>query len=111
MSACFIEGCHSLQFIIKGQLLPSLKKLSIMKCENLQCVIDDKEYSYISSPSTSILQQEIAVFQQLVISKCPSLIYLTSSGQLPEFLQYLEINDCLKLESIAERFHNNSSLE
>lgn len=98
-----IEGSHSLPFIMKGQLSPSLKKLNIMKCEKLQCVMDDKEYSCL------LLQ-----FCNKGLQCCRSWLspmHLSSRGQLPESLEYLEIDDCLKLESIAERFHNNSSLE
>lgn len=55
-------------------------------------------------PNTSLLED-------LVISHCPNLVSLKSSGNLPKFLKFLSINECSKLESIAEGLPDNTSFE
>lgn len=89
------------------------KNPSDPNCRKLQCLLHDEEETSIpsslmmhgknNSTSTSLLQS-------LYVYNCPSLISLSSKGQLPKALQQLEILDSPKLESIAERFHNNTSL-
>ncbi|XP_031274885.1 putative disease resistance protein At3g14460 [Pistacia vera] len=96
-----IEGCHSLAFIVKGQLPPSLKQLSIKDCEKLQFLFGDTEEKY--SASTSLLED-------LCIKQCPSLTCISPRGQLPMALTQLKIRNCSKLESIAERFDSNMSI-
>lgn len=113
LKSLWVGGCHSLTYIIRGHLPSSLKILQIRNCRKLQCLLHDEEETSIpsslmmhgknNSTSTSLLQS-------LYVYNCPSLICLSSKGQLPKALQQLEILDCPKLESIAERFHNNSSL-
>ena len=60
-----IEGCHSLLFIVKGQLPPSLKRLSIKDCEKLQFLFGDTEDN--CSASAFLLEN-------LCIKECPSLM-------------------------------------
>ncbi|XP_044482599.1 putative disease resistance protein At3g14460 isoform X2 [Mangifera indica] len=109
-----IKGCHSLTFIVKGQLPPSLKRLSILNCEKLQVLLDDTDD--ISPPPSSIMQNvfnsntSTYVLERLYIDNCPSLTALSLKGQLPVSLTHLKIFDCLKLASIAEKFDNNISL-
>ncbi|KAH9651158.1 putative disease resistance RPP13-like protein 1 [Citrus sinensis] len=113
LKSLWVGGCHSLTYIIRGHLPSSLKILQIRNCRKLQCLLHDEEETSIpsslmmhgknNSTSTSLLQS-------LYVYNCPSLICLSSKGQLPKALQQLEILDCPKLESIAERFHNNTSL-
>ncbi|KAK1559514.1 hypothetical protein Q3G72_015266 [Acer saccharum] len=59
--------------------------------------------------SSSILEDAGRAFMSY--TDCPSLTSLSSSGQLPEKLRTLIVTYNSKLESIAERFHNNLSLE
>ncbi|XP_031264027.1 putative disease resistance RPP13-like protein 1 [Pistacia vera] len=115
-----IEGRHSITFIEKGRLPPSLKSLEIINCEKLEVLFDDIEDTFS--------------LESLCVENCPSLTCLSSRGQLPDKLKHLEIRncsnlttfsltgelplsltnlkiwDCSKLESIAEKFGNNMSL-
>ncbi|KAH7571095.1 hypothetical protein JRO89_XS05G0253100 [Xanthoceras sorbifolium] len=43
-----IGGCHSLQFIVKSQLPPFLKRLEVKNCDRLQYLVGDKEADYAS---------------------------------------------------------------
>ncbi|XP_044470866.1 putative disease resistance RPP13-like protein 1 isoform X1 [Mangifera indica] len=114
LESLWIEECHSLTFIVKGQLPPSLKQLSVVNCEKLQILFDDAED--ISLPSSSMMQNAFlsntrtSALGRLHIDNCPSLMALSLKGQLPVSLTHLQIKDCLKLASIAERFDNNISL-
>jgi hypothetical protein len=128
-----IEECNSLTFISRGQLPSTLKRLEIRNCENLQLVVDEGEASSSSlltneeNLNTSLLEQlEIrdcpslkclssrgdlpATLKILKIYSCSELISLSSSGQLPTALKHLS-GSCPKLESVADKLHNNVSLE
>uniref|UniRef100_A0A7N2LBT0 Disease resistance RPP13-like protein 1 n=2 Tax=Quercus lobata TaxID=97700 RepID=A0A7N2LBT0_QUELO len=120
-----IRSCNSLTLISRGQLPQNLKTLNISDCENLQFLVDEGE---ASSNSSSLLED-------LVIVGCPSLKWLSSSGdlpttlkrlqiwscieltslssknELPTALKYLAVWNCPKMESIANNLPNNASLE
>ncbi|TXG68017.1 hypothetical protein EZV62_009292 [Acer yangbiense] len=131
-----MEVCDSLKFIVRGQLPSSLKRLEIKSCEKLKYLWDDREES-----CTFVVDEEnnnntsTSLLEYLEVKECPSLKCLSSRGLLPESLQHLYVFDCSQLtmlsssghlpqmlhtlsldslpdlESIAERFHNNKSLE
>ncbi|XP_065625078.1 putative disease resistance protein At3g14460 isoform X2 [Quercus suber] len=129
-----IERCSSLMFISIRQLPPTLKRLEIKNCENLQFLIDEGEASSILMKEESI-NSNASLLEHLVISDCPSLkcvplrgdlfvklkslvildcselTSLSPSNQLPIALKKLEVYDCPKLESLADNLHNNTSLE
>ncbi|XP_059440821.1 putative disease resistance RPP13-like protein 1 [Corylus avellana] len=98
-----IDGCDSLTHIAVGQLPPTLKKLTVLNCKNMQILLDGDDTINCSS-SNSLLEE-------LSINDCPSLKSLTSSGELPATLKSLEMGDCKMLESVAKSFPHNSSLE
>ncbi|XP_031279872.1 putative disease resistance RPP13-like protein 1 [Pistacia vera] len=101
LESMFIEECAAFTHIFKVQLPPNLKRLIIRSCNNLRTVVDEGE---VSVPNTSLLED-------LVISQCPNLVSLTSGGNLPKSLKYVSINECSKLESMAEGLHDNTSFE
>ncbi|XP_031253816.1 putative disease resistance RPP13-like protein 1 [Pistacia vera] len=135
-----IRNCNGLTSFVRGQLPSSLKELHIGSCEKLELLLDDKEdISASSSSSTSLMYKEkinntsTSLLESLSIGNCPSLTCLSSkgqlpavkvleistcpklrtlslNGQLPESLEVLRIRNCSQLESIAESFHNNTSL-
>ncbi|KAF3968799.1 hypothetical protein CMV_007352 [Castanea mollissima] len=129
-----IEKCSSLMFISKCQLPPTLKRLEIKNCENLQFLIDKGDASSLLMKEESI-NSNASLLEHLVISDCPSLkcvplrgdlfvklkfleiwncselTSLSSSNQLPIALKKLEVRNCPKLESLADNLHNNLSLE
>ncbi|KAF3947852.1 hypothetical protein CMV_026079 [Castanea mollissima] len=134
-----IEECNSLMFISRGQLPPTLKRLEINDCENLQFVVDKGEASS-SSPSSLLMNEESlcsnynyeSLLEHLEIRDCPSLKYLCDlpatlkhldiwgcseltslsfRNQLPTALVSLIVWFCPKLESIADKLLNNASLE
>lgn len=116
LKSLWVGGCHSLTSIVQGQLPSSLNILQIRNCRKLHCLLDDKEDTSVpSSSSCSIMHGEndnpsTSLLQYLYVYNCPSLMCLSSRGQLPKTLQHLEICDCPKLGSIAHRFHNDASL-
>ena len=129
-----IKKCSSLMFISKRQLPPTLKRLEIKNCENLQFLIDEGEASSLLMEEESI-NSNASLLEHLVIGDCPSLkcvllkgdlfvklkfleiwscselTSLSSSKQLPIALKGLEVRNCPKLESLADNLHSNASLE
>ncbi|KDO37747.1 hypothetical protein CISIN_1g007138mg [Citrus sinensis] len=111
-----IHGCRSLTYIAAVQLPPSLKQLSISDCDNIR-TLTVEEGIQSSRRYTSCL------LEHLDISSCPSLTCIFSKNELPATLESLEVGNlppslkslyvygCSKLESIAERLDNNTSLE
>jgi hypothetical protein len=94
--------CDSLKRFAIGQLPQTLKRLVIERCENMVILVDDTNSC---SSSTSLLEY-------LEIQHCPSLKSLgIPMGELPAKLKVFTISGCGKLESIAESFHPDSSLE
>ncbi|XP_059428446.1 putative disease resistance protein At3g14460 [Corylus avellana] len=99
----FIYGCDLLTHIAVGRLPPTLEKLTVYNCKNMQILLDGDDTINCNS-SNSLLEY-------FGICNCSSLKSLTSSGELPATLTSLEMWDCKMLESVAKSFPFNSSLE
>ncbi|XP_052297171.1 putative disease resistance RPP13-like protein 1 isoform X4 [Citrus sinensis] len=111
--------CHSLTYIAGVQLPPSLKQLRISDCDNIRTLTVEEGIQSSSSSRryTSYLLEELR------ICSCRSLTCIFSKNELPATLESLEVGNlppslrslyvshCSKLESIAERLDNNTSLE
>jgi hypothetical protein len=130
-----ITKCNSLTFISRGQLPLTLKRLEIKNCVKLQSVVDVAEAPSSSSLLINEENLNTSLLEQLEISHCPSLKFLSSrgdlpvtlkilqilycseltslssSGQLPIALKHLYVSGCPKLESVADKLHNSASLE
>ncbi|GAY68538.1 hypothetical protein CUMW_264930 [Citrus unshiu] len=110
--------CHSLTYIAEVQLPPSLKRLDIKDCDNIRTLTVEEGIQ-----SSSSRRYTSSLLKQLRINRCPSLTCIFSKnelpatldslevGNLPPSLKSLEVLNCSKLESIAERLDNNTSLE
>ncbi|KAK9205499.1 hypothetical protein WN943_015766 [Citrus x changshan-huyou] len=104
-----IKGCDSLEFIARGKLPSSLEWLQILDCKKLRCLIVAEEDASVASSSLSSLSLAL---KWLYISGCSELTHLPSrTTPLPKELEFLNIRDCPKLESIAESFHGNGRLK
>ncbi|KAF2308730.1 hypothetical protein GH714_014650 [Hevea brasiliensis] len=122
-----IDQCDSLMSFGRGQLPPTLKRLEIKSCKNLQSLLDEGEGSslltscagntsnleflsvYNCQSLTSLSRGKLpASLIHLKVHTCPELTSLSPRGSLPTKLQDLEVLNCSKLESITERFTNNS---
>ncbi|KAH9750225.1 putative disease resistance RPP13-like protein 1 [Citrus sinensis] len=118
-----IQGCHSLTYIAGVQLPPSLKRLEIDFCDNLRTLTVEEGIQSSSSSSSSSRRYTSSLLEELKIESCPSLTCIFSKNELPATLESLEVGNlpqslkslrvesCSKLESIAERLDNNTSLE
>ncbi|KAH9684424.1 putative disease resistance RPP13-like protein 1 [Citrus sinensis] len=116
-----ILSCRSLTYIAGVQLPPSLKMLYIHNCDNLRTLTVEEGIQ--SSSSSSSRRYTSSLLEGLHISECPSLTCIFSKNELPATLESLEVGNlppslkslevlsCSKLESIAERLDNNTSLE
>ncbi|KAG7980355.1 hypothetical protein I3843_05G179000 [Carya illinoinensis] len=103
-----VSGCPKLvSLVAKGQLPPTLKKLQILNCENIQILVEEDD----TANSCGNNGDRFHDLQDLFISNCPSLKSLISSGELATTLQRLEIYSCPELESIAKELHHNSLLK
>ncbi|WRX12499.1 NB-ARC - like 10 [Theobroma cacao] len=93
----YIYNCKSLiSLFARGELPLQVVRLTILKCENLQYLQDERENIGI---------------EQLDIQDCKSLISLCTKGKFPIGLKYLHIRNCRSLEFIAHEIQDNSSLE
>ncbi|KDO37965.1 hypothetical protein CISIN_1g0480622mg, partial [Citrus sinensis] len=113
-----IWDCHSLTYIAGVQLPPSLKRLEIYLCYNLRTLTVEEGIQCSSSR-----RYASSLLEELEISGCLSLTCIFSKNELPATLESLEVGNlppslkslrvggCSKLESIAERLDNNTSLE
>ncbi|XP_040998217.1 putative disease resistance protein At3g14460 [Juglans microcarpa x Juglans regia] len=99
-----IVKCDLLKHIARRQLPPTLERIEVSECKELEYLLDDIADSSSCSNTTSHLQY-------LKIQRCPSLKSLTSSGELPASLKHLDLLKCAQLKSIADRLHHNSCLE
>jgi hypothetical protein len=97
-----IENCESLISFGRIQLPPTLKKLEIRYCENLLCLLDDGEGSSSkkSDENTSCSGNNSSLLEYLYVGICNSL---TSIGELPSALKYLQVCSCSKLKSLSSR--------
>ncbi|KAH9750223.1 putative disease resistance RPP13-like protein 1 [Citrus sinensis] len=113
-----ISRCHSLTYIAEVQLPPSLKNVVIRNCDNVRTLTVEEGIQ-----SSSSRRYTSSLLEHLHIESCPSLTCIFSKnellatleslevGNLPPSLKSLEVLSCSKLESIAERLDNNTSLE
>ncbi|KAH9684433.1 putative disease resistance protein [Citrus sinensis] len=113
-----IRQCHSLTYIAAVQLPLSLKNLLIHKCDNIRTLTVEEGIQ-----SSSSRRYTSSLLEHLHIESCPSLTCIFSKNELPATLESLEVGNlppslkvldvwsCSKLESIAERLDNNTSLE
>ncbi|KAK3222996.1 hypothetical protein Dsin_010021 [Dipteronia sinensis] len=83
-----IEDCDSLTYIARAQLPPNLKMLKIENCHSLQTLVEKEEVSITHEENVN-----------------------RGSCWNNFSLEYLYINGCSKLDSIAESFHGGISLE
>ncbi|XVF18270.1 hypothetical protein REPUB_Repub11eG0006700 [Reevesia pubescens] len=118
-----ISKCSIIVSISKNKFPPTLKKLAIWHCVNLQqCLLDEGETNTsllehleiencgslicLSLPTTTSSR-----LQHLRVEYCLKLASLSSSGMLPMGLKQLHIRNCPQLESIAQAIHENARLE
>ncbi|XP_024040654.1 putative disease resistance RPP13-like protein 1 [Citrus clementina] len=113
-----IQYCCSLTYIAAVQLPSSLKKLKIWRCDNIRTLTVEEGIQ-----SSSGRRYTSSLLEELEIRDCPSLTCIFSKNELPATLESLEVGNlppslkslyvshCSKLESIAERLDNNTSLE
>ncbi|TXG53625.1 hypothetical protein EZV62_018881 [Acer yangbiense] len=113
-----VSKCGSLMYLARKQLSPNLKGMMIKDCNNLMTLMQEENNILQSSifgievcPSATSSFSKSELPATLEVEKCHNLQYLSSSGYLPKALKYLSLISCSKLESIAERFHDNSRLE
>ncbi|KAG2664582.1 hypothetical protein I3760_16G088600 [Carya illinoinensis] len=104
-----ISSCDSLTHFARSHLPPTLKKLLIWGCKSMRNLVEDDDNDTNNNGSCS--SGITSLLEDLWIRNCPSLEFLTSSGELPTTLQRLDITDCPKLESVAKSFRHNSSLK
>ncbi|MFQ6656942.1 hypothetical protein Gotur_026835, partial [Gossypium turneri] len=90
-----LRFANSEAFYISGwKVLGSLSQIGLRNCENLQYLVDEKENNNKSMSSNTCL------LERLEIKCCPSLIWLSSRGDICNRLQHLDIRDCSKLSSL-----------
>ncbi|GAY67854.1 hypothetical protein CUMW_259730 [Citrus unshiu] len=111
--------CHSLTYIAGVQLPPSLKQLRISDCDNIRTLTVEEGIQSSSSSRryTSYLLEELRICScrslTCIFSKneLPATLESLEVGNLPPSLKSLHVQGCSKLESVAERLDNNTSLE
>ncbi|GAY61486.1 hypothetical protein CUMW_210350, partial [Citrus unshiu] len=113
--------CRSLTYLAAVQLPRSLKRLGIQCCSNIRTLTVEEGIQ--SSSSSSSRRYTSYLLEHLHIWDCRSLTCIFSKNELPATLESLEVGNlppsvkslrvesCSKLESIAERLDNNTSLE
>ncbi|TXG74782.1 hypothetical protein ES288_1Z011400v1 [Gossypium darwinii] len=89
-----LENCPGLVCLAESNFPPALKELRIGNCVNLQYLVDENENNNKSMSSNTCL------LEHLVIRSCPSLIWLSSRGDICNRLQHLEIESCSKLSRL-----------
>ncbi|MBA0879047.1 hypothetical protein Goshw_008769, partial [Gossypium schwendimanii] len=88
-----LGNCPGLVCFAKRNFPPALKELEICDCENLQYLVDGNVNNKSMTSNTCLLER-------LDISSCPSLIWLSSRGDICNRLQHLQIESCSKLRSL-----------
>ncbi|GAY51338.1 hypothetical protein CUMW_133440 [Citrus unshiu] len=113
-----IEGCRSLTYIAAVQLPSSLKLLMIWHCDNIRTLTVEEGIQCSSGRRyTSSFLEELHIYccdsLTCIFSKneLPATLESLEVGNLPPSLKLLHVCGCSKLESIAERLDNNTSLE
>ncbi|KAB2086267.1 hypothetical protein ES319_A04G018200v1 [Gossypium barbadense] len=114
-----IQNCPSLVSFAENNLPPNLKKLKIADCENLDmsstlCLLEDLEISFC--PSLMYLSSKghkniCNGLQLLIIQHCSKLSCLFSNTKFPITLKHLTILECPELEYIAQEFEETACLE
>ncbi|KAG2664533.1 hypothetical protein I3760_16G086400 [Carya illinoinensis] len=108
LQSIYLKNCDSLTHFARSHLPPTLKKLRIWGCKSMRNLVEDDDNDTNNNGSCS--SGITSLLEDLDIGNCPSLEFLTSSGELPTTLQCLIITHCPKLESVAKSFHHNSFL-
>ncbi|XP_017980297.1 PREDICTED: putative disease resistance protein At3g14460 [Theobroma cacao] len=117
-----IQNCPNIVCFAKNNLPPLLKKLVMVNCDNLRCLVDEGENISITNISPleflyirecpSLISLSLPVrLRHLELSSCSKLASLSESGKLPIGLKYLNLFVCPELESIAEAIDENACLE
>ncbi|KAB2059936.1 hypothetical protein ES319_A11G342100v1 [Gossypium barbadense] len=89
-----LQNCPGLVCFAESNFPPALKELWIWECHNLQYLVDEKENNNKSMSSNTCLLESLDIFG------CPSLIRLSSKGDICNRLQHLKISNCSKLSSL-----------
>ncbi|MFQ6656990.1 hypothetical protein Gotur_026856, partial [Gossypium turneri] len=89
-----LENCPGLVCFAESNFPPAWKELRIGNCVNLQYLVDEKENNNESMSTNTCL------LERLEISYCPSLMWLSSRGDICNRLQRLEILSCSKLSRL-----------
>ncbi|XP_048329904.2 putative disease resistance RPP13-like protein 1 isoform X1 [Ziziphus jujuba] len=87
----FIGWCNSFSFLARSQVPPALKRLTICFCHSLQTLIQEED---INSTSASFLET-------LIMKGCPSLMSISTRGNLPARLKHLQIRSCDALKYLS----------
>ncbi|KAL9448690.1 hypothetical protein AB3S75_016061 [Citrus x aurantiifolia] len=121
LETLYIEHCRTLTYLAGVQLPRSLKRLDILNCDNIRTLTVEEGIQ--SSSSSRNRRYTSSLLEKLEIRDCPSLTCIFSKNELPATLESLEVGNlppslkslhvqgCSKLESVAERLDNNTSLE
>nr|XP_011468681.1 PREDICTED: putative disease resistance protein At3g14460 [Fragaria vesca subsp. vesca] len=91
-----ISSCPNLRFLPDGLLTPSLKQLSLYRCESLECIPD-------------ITHGGLTSLEKLEIKECSRMISIPLEGGLPS-LQKLEIEGCPELSSLPSALEDCTSI-
>ncbi|TYI03893.1 hypothetical protein ES332_A11G374300v1 [Gossypium tomentosum] len=86
-----LQNCPGLVCFAESNFPPALKELWIWECHNLQYLVDETENNNKSMSSNTCLLESLDIFG------CPSLIRLSSRGDICNRLQHLKISNCSKL--------------
>ncbi|KAK5787266.1 putative disease resistance protein At3g14460 isoform X1 [Gossypium arboreum] len=89
-----LQNCPALVCFAERNFPPALKELRIVNCVNLQYLVDEKENNNKSMCSNTCL------LERLEIVLCPSLMRLSSRGDICNRLQHLDISYSPKLSSL-----------
>ncbi|KAG4177532.1 hypothetical protein ERO13_A11G312884v2 [Gossypium hirsutum] len=89
-----LQNCPGLVCFAESNFPSALKELWIWECHNLQYLVDETENNNKSMSSNTCLLESLDIFG------CPSLIRLSSRGDICNRLQHLKISNCSKLSSL-----------
>ncbi|MED6137525.1 hypothetical protein PIB30_065739 [Stylosanthes scabra] len=86
LTEIFVKKCNSVTLFPLGDL-PNLKKLTIIKCQSMECVV---------------VPHALPSLRDLWISECPSLLSLPPLGSAAPRLEELYIHNCPEINFSAE---------
>ncbi|XVF78765.1 hypothetical protein PTKIN_Ptkin14bG0162300 [Pterospermum kingtungense] len=98
-----ITECPSLVCFAESKLPATLKRLKIVRCQNLKYLVDERESKSMISNSCFL--------EDLEIRECSTLTCLFLNAELPMTLKKLFIWECPELECIAQDFHQTTALQ